>query len=196
MTYKAKDIGRFRKLGSRGLVVFERDGILLRTKRLSKDLAVNDLNRPLIGMLRRFRTQGIRFGFLSNDRGMDANSGGRVAALALMDLIDTILRVDNAEPDFWMAMPFSKRTRSPNAREAQDGARSSLMLLRAIEWYGIEKKKVILVTNSSARTIAASTAGVTTIKCSALSPWADESGTADLLEIQRMESTVKVSLGL
>ncbi|MBB6165645.1 MULTISPECIES: hypothetical protein [Rhizobium] len=194
MTYRAEDIVRFRKLGSRGLVVFERDGILLKTKRLSKDLAVNDLNRPLIVMLRHFRTQGIRFGFLSNDRGMDANSGGRVAALALMDLIDTILRVDNAEPDFWMAMPFSKPTCSPNAREARDDARSSFMLLRAIEWYGIEREQVILVTNSSARTIAASPAGVTTVKFSALSPRAD--GTADLLEIQRMDSAVKVSLGL
>lgn len=196
MTYRTDNVSRFRAFGSRGLVVFERDGILLRTKRLSKDLVLNDLNHALIGLLSRFRSHGIRFGFLSNDRGMAADSDGQVASLALMDLIDAILRVNNAEPDFWIAMPFSKRTRNPNARKAQDDARSSIMLLRAIEWYGIEKSQVILVGNSRACSMVAGADGMTALEYSASTSQADESRSADLLEIERIENVVKTALGI
>lgn len=196
MTYRTDNVSRFRALGSRGLVVFERDGILLRTKRLSEDLVLKDLNHALIGLLRRFRSRGIRFGFLCNDRGMDADSAGWVASLALMDLIDAILRVNDAEPDFWMAMPFSKPTRNPNARKARDDARSSFMLLRAIEWYGMEKSQVVLVGNSRACRMLAGADGMTALEYSASTSQADESRSADLLEIERIENVVKTALGL
>ncbi len=195
MTYGTGDICNFRDIGSHGLVVFERDGTLLKTKRPSEDLALSDLNHPLICVLSRFRSRGIRYGFFSDDRGMDAGRRGRVAASALVTLIDAILRADNAEPDFWMAVPISKLTRGENAQKVRQHSNSASMLRRAIDWYGIEKQKVVLVCSSPVFTHAANALGVSTIHYSASSLSRDEGGAADLPETQRVENFVKLSLG-
>lgn len=195
MTDNTGEVCRFRNIGSRGLVVFERDGTLLKERRLSKDLALGDISHPFIKLLRRFRRCGVRFGFISNDRGMDAARGGSIAATTLMELIDAILRTNSAEPDFWMAMPFSQTADRPSNRKTQQFANPSLMILRAVERYGIEREKAIFVGSSAECTQAASMAGLATINFASPSLPRGESS-ADFTDLLRADEMVSFLLDL
>ncbi len=193
MTYDTGEVFRFRRIGSRGLVVFERDGSLLRTNLLSKDLALTDINTALIGLLRHLRCRGIRFGFFSDTRGMDAGRGGRVAASTLIDLFDAILRTDKAEPDFWMAMPRPEQTCRADKQHAHQIASNTFMLQRTMEWYGVDRKEVLFVGRSQAGTAAANMVGVATVPFVAASSLTLDCAT-HLPEIQNVENIATLIL--
>lgn len=191
MTDKSQQVCRFKKIGSTGLIVFERDGTLLKTRRRSKDLSLNDINRPLIRLLRHLRRRGIRFGFLSGNRGMDAAYSGRPAAQTLIDLMNVILQTDRAEPDFWIAMPLAKLGRDVKAQQVSKPANFSFMLRQAMEWYGVPRRKVVFVGSASACAMASNTAGVSTVNYSAPPLSSGEDQSAYLPEIQQIEAAVE-----
>lgn len=59
----------FRRIGSTGLVIFERDGTLLRKTSPSGDYMLGDINEEFVEMLRHLRHLDARFGFISDERG-------------------------------------------------------------------------------------------------------------------------------
>jgi histidinol phosphatase-like enzyme len=119
-------------------------------------------------MLRQLRGLNIRFGFISDQRGMDAGSYGRSEFAALTRVLDELLRIHGAIPDFWMAWGAS---RPPNGTELQHRDEQLLkpsvgMILRAIEWYGVDNSKTVFVSNSPAGIEAAKQAKITGIQYS------------------------------
>ena len=191
MSDKSEQVCRFKKIGSTGLIVFERDGALLKTRRRSKDFSLNDINRPLIRLLMHLRKRGVRFGFLSGNRGMDAAYSGRPAAQTLIDLMNVILQMDRAEPDFWITMPLAKQGRDVKAQQVSTPAKFSLMLRQAMEWYGVPGRKVVFVGSASACAMAANTAGVSTVNYSAPPLSSGENQSAYLPEIEQIETAIE-----
>ncbi len=158
------DDNKFRSIGSAGLVIFERDGTLLRRNNPPRDFMLGDISNEFVQMLQQLREMNVRFGFISDARGMDAGSHGRSEFAALIGLLDELLCVRRAMPDFWMAWSgFPQGIRSDRRRRV--GAE---MILRAIEWYGIQKKETIMVTSTAAGLFAANVADVMSIKYSGL----------------------------
>ena len=64
----------FRRIGSIGLVIFERDGTLLRRNNPPRDFMLGDISNDFVLMLQHLRGIGVRFGFISDARGMDVGS--------------------------------------------------------------------------------------------------------------------------
>ncbi|TBY96118.1 hypothetical protein E0H38_36925, partial [Rhizobium leguminosarum bv. viciae] len=83
----------FRRIGSTGLVIFERDGTLLRKTSPSGDYMLGDINEEFVEMLRHLRHLNARFGFISHERGMDAGAYGRSEFATLTELLDALLSI-------------------------------------------------------------------------------------------------------
>lgn len=157
--------GIFRNFGSTGLVIFERDGILLTTRRSSRDFMLGDVNDELVELLSQLRGLDVRFGFMSDDRGMDAGARGRSEFTALAELLDRLLHVREAMPDFWMS--YGKVPQDSTSGSRHPGAGwpkpEANMILRAIDWYRVDRKKAIFVSSSSTGILAANAVNVTCI---------------------------------
>lgn len=179
-----------RKIGSTGLVIFERDGLLLRRTGPISDLTLGDLDEEFVEMLKQLRDQNLRFGFISDQRGMDAESYGRSEFAALVRVLDELLSLYGVMPDFWMA--WDSPPRSGTEIRHRDGQLLKPvigMILHAVEWYGVDKKKAVFVSSSSAGILAAKQAKITGIHYSG---WRNDKVT----EAQRLGDTIERILGV
>jgi len=59
------DDSKFRSIGSAGLVIFERDGTLLRRNNPPRDFMLGDISNEFVQMLQQLREMNVRFGFIS-----------------------------------------------------------------------------------------------------------------------------------
>lgn len=150
----------FRKIGSRGLVIFERDGILLRRSVPPRDFTLGDVNTIFVQMLQQLRQMDVRFGFISDARGMTVGTQGTPEFLALTCILDDLLKVREVVPDFWMTWGTFRQ-----AQDDRPGAAEADTVFRAIEWYGVEKKEAMLVCSTAEGRLAAVEAGITFIHC-------------------------------
>lgn len=162
----------FRRIGSIGLVIFERDGTLLRRNNPPRDFMLGDISNDFVQMLKHLRGIGVRFGFISDARGMDVGSHGPAEFGALTGRLDKLLQIRNAMPDFWMTWGISPqgRRKIPQADETQrttDGLISA-MILHAVEWYGVDEKDAIFVTSTAVGLLAATSANISSIQYSGL----------------------------
>jgi histidinol phosphatase-like enzyme len=164
----------FRKIGSTGLVVFERDGTLLRRISPRRDFTLGDISNEFVQMLKQLRDVDVRFGFISDARGMDAGSRGGSEFAALTTRLDELLRIREAMPDFWIASRIFPQgseavVQAGDERRTKDGADPiSAMIQRAIEWYGVDKKETIFVSSTAAGLLAADDADISAIPHSSL----------------------------
>lgn len=196
----------FREIGSVGLVIFERDGLLLRRNPPSRDLMLGDINGVFVEMLKQLRALNLRFGFISDQSGMGAGSHGKSEAAALIKVLDQLLVVSGTIPDFWMAgaLPRLNDVRlKPRNRQWQKTETD--MILRAIERYGVDTGKAVFVGGSTS-IVAASNAGITGIHYAG---WPNNrasfrrtgietrnSSTPELTEVRRLRATIEQILGL
>ncbi|MCR5942531.1 hypothetical protein FG152_17065 [Ochrobactrum sp. XJ1] len=145
----------FRRIGSKGLVIFERDGTLLRRNIPHRDIRLGDISNEFVQTLQQLRRMSVRFGFVSDGRGMNYGSHGKSEFAALTLRLDELLRIRGALPDFWMAwgihpQPIEKSVRAEAKRRSRDMAGLIPgMILRAIEWYGVDHKETIFVNGTS-----------------------------------------------
>ncbi|MEN0117789.1 MAG: hypothetical protein AAGD15_13740 [Agrobacterium cavarae] len=153
----------FRKIGSRGLVIFERDGILMRRSIPPRDFSLGDINSIFVQMLQQLRQEDVRFGFISDTRGMTVGTHGTLEFLALTCILDDLLRVRKVVPDFWITWGILRQ-----ARGTRSGKADAHNIYRAIEWYGVEKKEVVLVCSTAEAQLAAVEAGITSIHYSTM----------------------------
>lgn len=166
--------GIFRNFGSTGLVIFERDGSLLRQKNPSADFMLDDIDDEFVELLGKLRKLNVRFGFVSDQRGMDAGTYGRPEFAALAALLDQLLHTRGANPDFWLSWDeHAKGNASIMDRGSLWPKPDAAVLLRAMEWYGVATTTTIFVSNSAAGILAASDADVTCIRY--IGPRADKS---------------------
>ena len=153
-----------RRIGSTGLVIFERDGTLLRLNNSTRDFMLGDVSNVFVQMLQQLREAGVRFGFISDTRGMDGGTHGSSEFVALTRILDDLLKTRGAVPDFWMR--WGTFLQEPALLQVRDGRRrrvTATTVLRAIEWDGVEQKETILVSSTAAGLLAASEAGITGI---------------------------------
>jgi histidinol phosphatase-like enzyme len=158
----------FRGIGSTGLVIFERDDVLLRQRTPLRDFTLGDVNDDFVKALKRLRDANLRFGFLSDQRGMDAGSHGLSDFAALTKVLDDLLRTNGAAPDFWLgwASPASKIKLRP--RDLTTSEPEVAAIWRAMQWYDVAKTEAVFVGRSSAGLEAANRSNIHGIRYSDL----------------------------
>lgn len=135
---------------------------------------LGDISNEFVQMLRKLREIDVRFGFISDARGMDLGTHGRPEFAALTGLLDELLRVREAVPDFWMAWRSFPQGSGPVVQTGEERRRRngaglpSGMILRAVEWYRVDKKDAIFVNSTAAGLLAANDADVSAIPYSGL----------------------------
>lgn len=135
---------------------------------------LGDISEEFVQILQQLRKIGVRFGFVSDGRGMDAGSHGRSAVAALTERLDELLRIREAMPDFWIAwdiFPQGSETAFHSGQERRRRAGAGLvpgMILQAVEWYGVEKKETIFVNSSAGGLLSANEAGIVAIQYTGL----------------------------
>lgn len=151
----------FRRRDGKAIVLFERDDILLRRKALSADLMLSDINHRFAEVLTRLRGRNVLFGFISDQRGLACNSYGRSQCAALTGVLDDLLGVQGAAPDFWVTW---RGTPQPDSNIAERNNALDLpyagLIRRVMAWYGADKNKAVYVGSSSATTRAANEADI------------------------------------
>jgi len=181
MTDEHDLVSKFRRIGSTGLVIFERDGILVRQNGPLRELMLGDINEEFVEMLKRLRDRNIRFGFISDQRGMAAGTYGQSEFFALTGVLDGLLSIRGAMPDFWMGWPHSPRV-GPQFQDNEAPPRvDATMITRAMDWYGVDKKSVVFVTSSPQGILASDGVDVTRIRYSG---WQSEQPSTALHEME------------
>lgn len=170
---------------------------------------LGDVNDEFVKMLKQLRESDVRFGFISNQRGMDASSHGRSESAALIGVLDELLSIRGGMPDFWMTRsepPPGTGTESQyrNDRRHKPGTG---MILRALERYGVDKDNAIFVGSSVASILAANDADVMGIHYSgwrsnetpAKGPEMEAcrlASSPEITDVQRLCATIEQILGL
>lgn len=168
--------GIYRRIGSAGLVIFERDGTLLRRNSPPRDFMLGDISNEFVQILQQLRKIDVCFGFVSDARGMDVGSHGRSAFATLTGRLDEVLRIREAMPDFWMAWDIFPQGSGKEVhagekwRRRDDAGLAPAMILQAVEWYGVEKKEAIFVNSSAVGLLAANEAGISAIQYTGFPP--------------------------
>ncbi|MBY5523504.1 hypothetical protein HFO60_27570 [Rhizobium leguminosarum] len=185
MTKDQELFSLFRRAGSRGLVVFERDGLLLRRRDPSNHLTLGDIDEDFVDMLRRLRELNFRFGFISDQRGMGAGSYGRSEFAALTRVLDELLSIHEAIPDFWMAWDSLSRAGIEAKHQDDHRLMSEVgMIQRATSWYDVDSRNAVFVGNSSRGMQAAKQAKIPGIRYSG---WRNDKAR----EIQRLRDAIE-----
>lgn len=199
----------FRRIGSNGLVIFERDDILVRRNISPINLMLGDINDGLVEMLKQLREQNVLFGFVSDQTGLSGGIHGWPDYLGLTRMLDDLLSVRGALPDFWMGWTGSSRDARIKFRNRRDTWRrgGAEMIWRARAWYGIDKNKTVFISSSSASIVAANDADITGIQYSGwrsnrtvpARPVAEAyrlASPSEIMEVRRLSASIEQILGL
>ncbi|MBY3137026.1 HAD family hydrolase [Rhizobium leguminosarum] len=207
MNNHSKDADSFRRIGSAGLVIFERDGTLLRRTSSSGDYTLGDISEEFVAMLRYLRDLNARFGFISDERGMNAGAYGRSEFATLTELLDALLGIRGAMPDFWVAwsdVPNASGTglQRQADRQQEPGAGA---IFQVMERYGIGRKETVFIGSSTAGSLAANDAGVSVIDYfnnrsegtaqSGAPKHAPNLSSPEATEVQRLRAKIQATLG-
>ncbi|TAU34927.1 hypothetical protein ELI43_37515 [Rhizobium leguminosarum] len=197
----------FRRIGSTGLVIFERDGTLLRKTSPSGDYMLGDINEEFVEMLRHLRHLNARFGFISDERGMDAGAYGRSEFATLTELLDALLSIRCAKPDFWVTwsdVPHASGTSLQRQADRQQEAGAGA-IFQVMERYGIGRKETVFIGSSTAGSLAANDAGVSVIDYfnnrsegtaqSGARKHAPNLSSPEATEVQRLRAKIQATLG-
>jgi hypothetical protein len=158
----------FRSIGTTGIIIFERDNILLTSRSCSADLTLGDINERLVRYLRELRKRNIRFGFISLDYPEDT---------MLREILDMLLRARDASPDFWITAvgtPQDSRVKNPHAGGMWRRIQVAV-ITQAMERYRINRGKAVFVSGTSSAFTVAKTAGIAAFQYSALDNSRDSS---------------------
>jgi len=134
------EIGR--QEGSVGLVIFERDDILLRHRPQFGDHTLGDIDTEFVAMLRDMRELGVRFGFIWQETTFPSRFGAGIDSARFTQLLDDLLKVSGASPDFWIETIHSK---GPGQPPRWPGASELEVILKLAEWYNVDPTMTVLV---------------------------------------------------
>ncbi|EJB02346.1 hypothetical protein Rleg9DRAFT_7383 [Rhizobium leguminosarum bv. trifolii WSM597] len=149
-----------RQVGSNGLVIFERDDILLRQKPQFEDQTLGDIDANFVAMLQDMRDLDVRFGFISRHPAPPFDTRVRIDSATLTRLLDDLLKVSGALPDFWIDTAYSSDLR----QHQRSHSRSELDLITKLtEWYEADLNRTVLVRKAEAPLTSPHTPGLTEI---------------------------------
>lgn len=196
-------VGIFRDIGFHGIVIFTRDGLLLRQKSTSRDLKLGDINQEFVKLLTQLRGLDVRFGFVSGQRGADAGAPGEDKFAELTTLLDKLLEPEDAKPDFWIGrnQPAERGEAKANIDGGWKEVDDAKTILRVISWYGIDKKDALFVSSSSAEISAANRVDIMGIKYSCRqhnrrSGSHTPPSASEITDVQRLGATIQAKLRL
>jgi histidinol phosphatase-like enzyme len=173
MTVEHDRFSVFRNPDATYLFIFERDQTLLQTSPLAS-VSLGDINRDVVGILKQLRSRQIRFGFISNLRGMESGSEDRTDAASLTRILDEVLNTVGAKPDFWMAWRHTQSLEEGISQNNGQGSQTAAMIEQAIAWYGVEKSNCVFVGRLQKSLATAADLGIRTIPLtSSRTIWSD-----------------------
>lgn len=131
-----------RREGSVGLVIFKREDVLLRHRPQFADQTLGDIDTEFLAMLQDMRKLDIRFGFMSHHTTFPSDRVARIDSATLTRLLDDLLKVSGAAPDFWI-----EAIHSPGPGEPRRWHETSELnvILKLTEWYEIDPTMTVLV---------------------------------------------------
>jgi len=146
-----------RQVGSTGLVIFERDDILLRQKPQFEDQTLGDIDADFVAMLQDMRDLDVRFGFISHHPAPPFDTRVRINSATLTRLLDDLLKVSGALPDFWIDAAHSSDRRQHRRWQS----RSELDLITKLPgWYEADLNRTVLVRKAEAPRVSPDTPGL------------------------------------
>lgn len=149
-----------RQVGSTGLVIFERDDVLLRHKSQFEDQTLGDIDADFVAMLQDLRDLDVRFGFISHRSTPPVDTRVRIDSATLTRLLDDLLKVSGALPDFWIdaacTSELRQRQRSPSRSELD-------LITKLTGWYEADLNRTVLVRKAEAPRDSPDTPGLTEI---------------------------------
>jgi len=148
-----------RQVCSTGLVIFERDDILLRHRPKFEDHTIGDIDAEFVAMLQDMRNLDVRFGFISRRTTRPIDTRVRIDSATLTRLLDDLLKVSCASPDFWID---SASTSSPKQRQCSHSRSDLGLITKLTEWYEAVNKTV-MVRKAEAPRVSSETPGLTEI---------------------------------
>lgn len=134
--------GIHRQEGSVGLVIFERDDILLRHRPQFADHTLGDIDTEFLAMLQDMRELSVRFGFIWRHSTFPSNRGAGIDSARLTQLLDDLLKVSGASPDFWVEAIHSPGLDQP---PRWPGASELDVILKLTERYEVDPTMTVLV---------------------------------------------------
>lgn len=149
-----------RRVGSTGLVIFERDDILLRHRPQFEDLTLGDIDANFVAMLQDFRNLDVRFGFITYHSPPRRKSRVRTDSATLTRLLDDLLRVTGALPDFWIGTACMSTLRQRHGSQIRDELD---LITKLTESYGADLDKLVLVRKAESPRVSAHPSGLTEI---------------------------------
>jgi len=149
-----------RREGSVGLVIFERDDILLRHRPQLADQTLGDIDTEFLAMLQDMRELGVRFGFVWQHTTSPSDRGARIDSATLTRLLDDLLKVSGAVPDFWI-----EAIHPPSPVQPRRWPRTSELdvILKLTEWYEVDPSMTVLVRKGELSRVSSNTAAFTEI---------------------------------
>lgn len=131
-----------RQEGSVGLVIFEREDILLRHRPEFGDHTLGDIDPEFLAMLRDMRELSVRFGFIWQQTTFPSRFGAGIDNARFTQLLDDLLKVSGASPDFWVEAIHSEGLDQP---PRWPGASELNVILKLAEWYDVDPTMTVLV---------------------------------------------------
>ncbi|MCQ1854992.1 hypothetical protein [Neorhizobium galegae] len=191
-----------------GIAIFERDGLLIRPNIPPGDLALSDINDRFVEMLQQLREQNVLYGFIS--RRLEIGDGFESWSEydGLTRILDGLLGVRDALPDFWIGWVGTAGGNDAEFQDRNDWSKDDINVIsRAIDWYGVDKKRAVFVGNSWAGALAVQDAGIMGLQ---FSGWQCERGLPgtkgadpvrrairpDAIELGRLRAGIERGLGL
>jgi len=181
-----------RREGSVGLVIFERDDILLRHRPQFGDQTLGDIDTKFVAMLQDMRDLNVRFGFISYHTDSPFDRGARIDNATLTRLLDDLLKVSGAVPDFWM-----EAIHSPSQGQTRDWPATSDLdvILKLTEWYEVDPTMTVVVRKGNFSRFSKKTPAFTEI----LYPGSSAAGSSDIdtqATMVWLKTTIKHALKL
>lgn len=181
-----------RQVGSTGLVIFERDDILLRHKPRYEDQTLGDIDADFVAMLQDMRDLNIRFGFISHRSAPPSDTRVRIDSATLTRLLDDLLKVSGALPDFWIDAACTSNLKQRLCLRS----RSELdLILKMTQTYKADLNKTVIVRRAEAPRVSQDTPGVTEIFYPGLSARA-ASNISRPAEVSWLKTMIKHALEL
>jgi hypothetical protein len=180
-----------RQVGSTGLVIFERDDILLRHKPQFEDQTLGDIDADFVAMLQDMRDLDVRFGFISHRPAPPFDTRVRIDSATLTRLLDDLLKVSGALPDFWIDAAYSS-----DRQHQRSHSRSELDLITKLTgWYEADLNRTVLVRKAEAPLVSPDMPGLTEIFYPGLSARAP-SNTSQRATVGWLKTMIKHALDL
>jgi hypothetical protein len=186
------DRGIQRREGSVGLVIFERDDLLLRHRPEFGDQTLGDIDTRFLAMLQELRDINIRFGFISYHTASPFDRSARIDSATLTRLLDDLLKVSGAVPDFWM-----EAIHSPSQGQTRHWPSTSDLdvILKLTEWYEVDPTMTVVVRKGNFSRFSKKTPVFTEI----LYPGSSAAGSSDIdtqATMVWLKTTIKHALKL